>query len=95
MVSLNKANLRLAATHITGHVYFLNHLVTVGFLLRGISCRLCGQASEYAKHKLLECKRLDIRRMRIFEGKQLGEEGDAGSGYKILEHVKFTGIGAS
>lgn len=51
---------------------------------------LCGQAPESAKHILLECEPLDIRRKRIFEVYQPGVVEEAGLGCKILELVEFT-----
>lgn len=59
---------------------------------------LSGQAPESANYEsanyvLLECEPLDTIRMRMFAGKQPGVEQDAGLGCKILELVKFTGVG--
>lgn len=42
---------------------------------------------------LLECEPLDIKRKRVFESKQPGEEEDAGLGYKTMEQMKFMGLG--
>lgn len=49
-----------------------------------------GQASESAKHILLEYEPLDTSRRRISEGKPPGVEEDAGPEYEILELVKGT-----
>lgn len=69
LARLNKTSLSLVSAYVTGHVHFRNNLATVCFLQGYISCILCGQAPEFAKHILLESESLDIRR-RIFEGKQ-------------------------
>lgn len=38
---------------------------------------------------LLKCEPKDVRRRRVFKGKQPGEQFGAGLGYKILELVKL------
>lgn len=53
-----------------------------------ISCGFCA-----AKHILLKCKPLNIRKRRNFEGNQ-PEDEDAGLGYQILEIVKFSAVGS-
>lgn len=49
-------------------------------------------ALEFAKHLLLECEPIDIKRRRIYEGKPPGEEADANLVYKFLEYVQLTGF---
>lgn len=49
--------------------------------------------SKVPAHILLECKPLDIKRIRIFKGKQPGLEEDTDLGYKFLELAKFAGVG--
>lgn len=88
LVRFNRANLRLATTW----THFRNHWAPIGFLQGNIGCSLCAQTPESAKHIILECEPLDIRRRKSFEGKQTDEE-DACLGYKIFDLSKFTGVG--
>lgn len=68
-------------------------MATVGLLQEDISCRIFGKAYEFAKHKLLYYETLDTSRMKICEAKQPRVEDDSDSGCKIMELVKFTGVG--
>lgn len=74
-------------------IRLLQELATVGLLQGGITCRLCGKALESAKHILLKCELLDIRRRRIFEGWQIGQDVYSALEFNIVEVVKFTGGG--
>lgn len=70
-VRLSKANLTLATAYITGH----GHLRNIWQPLQGdISCILCGQAPQSAKHTLLNCEPNDIRRIRLKKKKRKKKE---------------------
>lgn len=81
----------MLTAYVTGCSHFKNNFVTVGLRQGDITCTLSGQAPASAKHIILECEPLVIRRRKIFEKKQPGEE--AGLRYKILKTVKFTRVG--
>lgn len=79
---MNKVTIRLATVHYTlldmTLSDFRNHKTTVGLLQGGISCRLCGQVTESAKHIILGSDLWSLIERR--GTKQRGEDVDAGLG---------------
>lgn len=77
VVRLNKASLKLATAYVTGHGQFMKHLTTVGLLPTTIY--------HWSANLLTQ----DIRGfMRVREVEEY-----ASIRYKILQLVKFTGVG--
>lgn len=68
----------------TGYGHSRNHDESVCILQGDVSCRLCGLASKTVKY---------VFHIRSEGSLQPGEDVNAGSRYKILYLVKFTGVG--
>ena len=95
VLGLTRSRLKQVIALITGHGLFRKHLHKLGITTTDPRCRLCSQSEETAKHILLDCERLEVRRRRLFGSQQPGDETDADIGRKILSLVEGTGIALS
>lgn len=93
IVSLSRQNIRLAISYITCHGHFRNHLAKMGLHRDNTICRLCERFQESAKHILMECDSLEVRRRGLLGGRILQELTSPELGQLILALCKPTGIG--
>ena len=93
LMGLSRGRLKQVTALITGHGHFRKHLRTLGIINDNSECRLCGNHEETAKHIILECERLGVRRRTLFGSTQPGDESDPCIGNKLLDLVKGTGVG--
>lgn len=88
LLHLSRSRIRRAVGLITGHGHFKKHLRTVGIIHGDISCRLCGQQEETAKHLLLECEALGRTRHQVFGTSVLDKLKDPIPGKGVIELIK-------
>ncbi|KAI5750928.1 hypothetical protein M8J77_002538 [Diaphorina citri] len=65
ILSLNRKNIRLVTSLITGHCGLRKHLQTMGLYQGQVACRLCGECEETATHVIFECNSLTIWRLTV------------------------------
>lgn len=93
LVSLSRQNIKLTVSYITSHGHFRNHLAKMGLHRGNTDCRLCERFQESAKHILMDCDSLEVRRRGLLGGRELQELTPPEVGQLILALCKPTGIG--
>lgn len=90
---LNRIDLRFVIAYLTGHGHFRNHLLKTGQFQGNPVCRLCESSTETARHVLLDCPSLEIRRRGLLEGREWDELNLSQLGAIIVGLCKATGVG--
>ncbi len=93
ILNLNRTDLRLVISFLTGHGHFRQHLLKMGLFQGDPVCRLCESATETAKHILMECPSLEIKRRGLLGGQCWEELSSSELGGIILGLCKPTGVG--
>jgi hypothetical protein len=75
LLKLNRHQIKLAVSFLTGHAPVRGHLRTIGLFNEDPSCRFCRMETETAQHILCSCKALSRQRYNVL-GKPLVEPRD-------------------